>query len=67
MAEKNTLIGHIQSINQTARAEWLSLFRPEALRLYLDHLQHTQEPRGSGPGWVRRAETPAAVTRRPAG
>ena len=64
MVEKTTLIDHIQKINRSARTEWLSLFDPESLRLYLEHLQHTLGPRGEGRGWVRRGDTAAAVTRR---
>ena len=61
MVNKLTLIDHIQQINHTATADWLSLFDISALKRYLEHLQHTLEPRGGKSVWVRQAETPAIV------
>lgn len=63
MMTKSQLIEAIQQINQTASGEWLERFESEALREYLDHLQLTQEPRGGQSRWVRRPQTPAAVSR----
>ncbi len=63
--DKITLIDSIRQINCSARPDWLSGFDAPALRLYLDHLRMTLEPRGRGHGWIRRGDTPAIVTRRP--
>ncbi|MHC5026841.1 MAG: hypothetical protein ACYTGR_08805 [Planctomycetota bacterium] len=64
MLDKKTLITHIQSINRSARPEWLDRFTTPDLRQYLDHLQHAQEPRGATSRWARSSGA-AASTRRP--
>ena len=64
MLDKPSLIKHILKINLSARVEWLQRFDAPALRLYLDHLQKTLEPRGGASYWVRHGDTAAAVTRR---
>ncbi len=66
MPTKVHLIDHILQINPSARPQWLDLFDASALRRYLDHLHHAIEPRGGESYWIRNAETPAIVTRRPA-
>ena len=65
MLSKAQIIDAIQQLNRSARREWLDMFATSALRRYLDHLQLTLEPRGRGSRWIRAAETPAIVTRRP--
>ena len=64
MIEKNRLIKLIQETNQSSTREWLEQFNQEDLRLYLDHLDITREPRGGGSSWTRRGDTPAAVSRK---
>ncbi len=59
------IISAIQQLNRSATREWLEMFATTALRQYLDHLEVTLEPRGSGSRWVRAGETPAVVTRDP--
>lgn len=66
MLEKSMLINQIQQINRSARSEWLDAFDSSDLRLYLDHLERSLEPRGAGSFWIRRSDTPAVVTRRAA-
>ena len=66
MLKRSQIIRHIQAINPTAKADWLSRFDDTALRYYLDHLQKILEPRGSQSFWVRPGETPPVVTRRAA-
>ncbi len=66
MHSKAQLIDSILQINRSAKPEWLDLFNVPALHRYLDHLQHAQEPRGRDSYWLRDAETPAVVTRKPA-
>ena len=65
MLSKAQIIDAIQQRNRSARREWLDMFATSALRRYLDHLQLTLEPRGRNSRWIRAAETPAIVTRRP--
>lgn len=65
MLSKAQIIAGIQQINQSARQEWLAVFETPALHRYLDHLQHTLEPRGGHSVWVRPNETTAIVTREP--
>ena len=67
MLTKGQIIDAIQQINQSAQREFLDVFDTDALQLYFDHLQRTQEPRGGESCWVRQGETPAVVTRQPAG
>jgi hypothetical protein len=66
MPSKAQLIDGILQLNPSASKDWLDLFDVAALRRYLDHLQHALEPRGGQSVWLRDAETPAVVTRRPA-
>ncbi len=65
MVDKGLLIDEIQRINPSAGRDWLAFFDATALRMYLDHLQLTLEPRGRHSIWRRQAETSAIVTRRP--
>ena len=64
MLSKQQLMDGITEMNPTADLEWLDGFEEPALRLYLDHLQVTIEPRGTS--WLRTNETTAIVSRRPA-
>jgi len=66
MQSKAQLIDSILQLNGSAKQEWLDLFDVSALQRYLDHLQHALEPRGADSFWLRDAETPAIVTRKPA-
>jgi hypothetical protein len=67
MLNKDQIIDGIQQINRSARRDWLIEFDQGALRQYLDHLQHTLEPRGGHSIWVRRPDTPAIISREPIG
>ncbi|MCB9839160.1 MAG: hypothetical protein H6813_07475 [Phycisphaeraceae bacterium] len=62
---REQLLDRIQSINPSARPEYLVQFRPEALSLYLDHLLHAASPRRPEHSWERPGDTPAIVTRCP--
>ena len=62
---KTRIISAIQQLNRSARREWLDAFAAPALRLYLDHLEITLEPRNRESTWIRTGETPAVVTRHP--
>ncbi|MEE2681346.1 MAG: hypothetical protein VX641_03135 [Planctomycetota bacterium] len=64
MIEKNRLIELIQETNQSSTREWLEQFDQADLRLYLDHLDITREPRGGSSSWTRRGDTPAVVWRK---
>ena len=64
MIEKNRLIELIQETNQSSTREWLEQFNQEDLRLYLDHLDITREPRGGSSSWTGRGDTPAVVWRK---
>jgi hypothetical protein len=64
MLSKQQLMNGITELNPTADLGWLDTFDEPALRLYLDHLQVTIEPRGTS--WLRTHETTAIVCRRPA-
>ena len=64
MLSKQQLMDGITEMNPTADLGWLDGFDEPALRLYLDHLQVTIEPRGTS--WLRTGETTAIVCRRPA-
>jgi hypothetical protein len=66
MSSKSQLMDSIMQLNPTAKPEWLDGFDVPALQRYLDHLQHALEPRGRDSCWIRDAETPAIVTRKPA-
>ena len=61
MPDKANLIDAIRTHNPTAPVNWLAGFSPEALRMYLDHLLSTLEPKPSA--WVRPGDTPAMMTR----
>lgn len=65
MLDKAKVIDLIRDINRSARHDWLAGFDLESLRLYLEHLQRTLEPRGGHSAWIRPGDTPAVVTRRP--
>ena len=47
MLSKQQLMDGITEMNPTADLGWLDGFDEPALRLYLDHLQVTIEPRGT--------------------
>ena len=66
MLSKSQIITNIQQLNRSAKHDWLDRFDAMALRRYLDHLQHAQEPRGGDSIWIRDGETHAVVTRAPA-
>jgi hypothetical protein len=61
MHSKHNLIDAIRTHNPTAPIEWLSNFSPEALRVYLDHLLSTLDPKETA--WVRPGDTPAITSR----
>ena len=61
---KQQLMNGITELNPSADPTWLEHFDEPALRLYLDHLQLTIEPRGTS--WERTSETTAVVCRRSA-
>lgn len=65
MLNKDQIIDNIRQINRSARKDWLMVFDTSALRRYLDHLQHTLEPRGGHSVWVRGEDGRPVVTRRP--
>ena len=65
MLTKSQLIDSIQQINRSASRDWLTLFAVDPLRAYLDHLQHTLEPRGGDSFWIRPTGDSAAFTRSP--
>ncbi len=65
MLTKSQLIDSIQQINRSASRNWLTFFETDALRAYLDHLQHTLEPRGGDSFWIRPAGASAGYTRGP--
>jgi len=60
---REQLLDRIQTINPTAKSEYLVQFRPKALSLYLDHLLHASSPRVAEHSWERPGDTPAIVTR----
>ncbi len=62
---REQLLDRIQTINPTAKSEYLVQFRPEALSLYLDHLTNAASPRKADHSWERPGDTPAIVTRCP--
>jgi len=66
MLNKDQIIDNIRQINRSAQKDWLMVFDTLALRKYLDHLQHTLEPRGGHSVWIRNNEGKAVVTRKPA-
>jgi hypothetical protein len=58
------LITRIHALNPSADLRWLAQFSRESLQQYLDHLETTQEPRGTR--WQRPDGSPVLVTRTPA-
>ncbi len=64
MLDKNRLIELIQATNKSSDRIWLEQFDCDDLRLYLDHLDMTLEPRGAQSRWTRRGDTPAVVWRK---
>ncbi len=58
---KPQIIEAIREINPTAKRPWLEKFTEGDLDLYLDHLQLTQEPRGTRSTWIRAHATPATT------
>lgn len=64
MLDKNRIIELIQATNKSSNREWLEQFDCDDLRLYLDHLDMTLEPRGGQSSWTRRGDTPAVVWRK---
>jgi hypothetical protein len=61
MHSKHTLIDAIRTHNPTAPIDWLSAFSHDALRVYLDHLLSTLDPKQIA--WVRPGDTPAITGR----
>ena len=61
MLNKSQLIGSIQEINRSVKADWLEMFDISALRNYLNNLQHTLEPRGRDSHWTRLGDTPPFI------
>lgn len=61
MTPKHNLIDAIRTHNPTAPIEWLSAFSADALRVYLDHLLSTLDPKQTA--WVRPGDTPAITCR----
>lgn len=57
------LLELIMSLNPTATPGFLEQFALPHLRGYLDHLVAAQEPRGRGARWVRRADSPAILSK----
>jgi hypothetical protein len=66
LAAKKKLVDEIVELNPSATPAWLGGFDEPALRRYLEHLDHAQQPRGRKSYWFRDAETHAVVTRRKA-
>lgn len=63
MLTKNQLINSIQEINRSVRSDWLELFDISALRMYLNNLQRTLEPRGGDSRWLRTQGTSPFIVR----
>lgn len=57
------LIRRVRSLNPTASREFLVNFRPQALKLYLEHLACALGQPRKDTRWVRPADTPAIVVR----
>ena len=57
---REQVVDRIITINPTATRGFLDKFKKKSLDLYLDHLQHAEQPRGprSKP-WKRPGDTPA--------
>lgn len=56
------LVERIIAINPSATAGFLSRFRPDHLRNYLEHLTLEHAPRGrQGPTWIRRGDSRAIM------
>lgn len=60
---REQMIEQIRAMNPGASHEYLERFQTPALSLYLEHLNVTQEPRGTV--WNRPGDTPAILTRNP--
>ncbi|MFO0874877.1 MAG: hypothetical protein U0575_13025 [Phycisphaerales bacterium] len=65
MLQRQQIIDRIREVNVTARVGWLGQFDEPQLRHYLDHLNHTLEPRGRASHWIRRGTTPALLVHTP--
>ena len=61
MLSQDRLIDLIRELNPSSKREWLSQFKSEKLRQYLDHLEYMQEPRSRRSHWTRPGDTPAIV------
>jgi len=64
MQSKHNLIDAIRTHNPTAPIDWLSAFSHDALRVYLDHLLSTLDPKHIA--WIRPGDTPAITEGAPA-
>ncbi len=53
----------ILSANRTVAREYLDQFEDHALRLYLDHLESANRPRGRESSWPRPGDTPGIIAR----
>lgn len=60
---RSQVVDRILALNPGATRDFLSRFTGPALAEYLEHLTLTQEPRGRGSGWVRRAGQSAITAR----
>lgn len=60
---REQVIDRIMEFNRSARAEFLESFDDGRLNHYLDHLVATSVPRGREAIWMRRAESPAIMSR----
>jgi hypothetical protein len=60
---RTQLVELIISMNPTATPAFLDQFAEPALRGYLEHLTAAQEPRGRSARWLRRADSPAIVSK----
>lgn len=63
LLQREQVIDRIRARNPGATIEYLERFRDEALRLYLAHLGHAEEPRGSS--WIRPGDTCGILYREP--
>jgi len=63
MSRRESLLAQIRVFNATATRDYLARFDDRALRLYLEHLQTTIEPRGAS--WMRPGDAPEVITAEP--
>jgi hypothetical protein len=63
LSRREGLLAQIRTFNPTASRDYLARFDDESLRLYLDHLQMTIEPRTAA--WSRPGDTPAVIFAEP--